>query len=132
MTSNMAYQIRRMVWSGPHRSYDGMPPPATSAAKHQCLVEALGWFEAAVCVGEALLPEDFTGLLPRDDGPNSWFYRAVGGLANTLWRLGRFNAAEHTLLTLLHLNPLDNYGARDLLPLVRSGRPWTTDLVDQW
>ncbi|MFJ9580678.1 tetratricopeptide repeat protein [Streptomyces sp. NPDC101191] len=105
---------------------------ATSHARRLCLDEALGYFEAAVFVGEALLPLPFTGLLPKDDCSNNAFYRAAGGLAHTLWRLGRHNAAERTLLSLLYINPLDNYGARYLLPLVRSGQRWTADLGDKY
>lgn len=107
------------------------PPPASPHARRALLDEALGYFEAAVSIGEALLPQPFTGLLPKDDGTNNAFYRAVGGLAQTLWRLERLNAAERTLLSLLYINPLDNYGARYLLPLVRSGQSWTAELGDE-
>jgi hypothetical protein len=106
------------------QAHDPAVPPPSAAQKRAWLQDALGWFEAGVAVGEAQLPNAFTGLLPKDDGPNSWFYRAVGGLAHTLWRLGRYNGAEQALIALLYLNPLDDYGARDILPLVRTCSPW--------
>ncbi|MGW1496160.1 hypothetical protein [Streptomyces sp. NPDC002402] len=112
-------------------AYSDAPSRGTSQARRACLDEALGYFEAAVSIGEALLPKPFAGLLPRDDCTNNAFYRAAGGLANTLWRLDRLNAAERTLLSLLYINPLDNYGARYLLPLVRSGQRWSADLGDK-
>jgi len=95
------------------------------------LHEALGWYEAAVAVGEALLPERFVGRLPKDDQANNWFLRGLGGLAKTLWRMRRYLSAEQVLVTMIYLNPLDNYGARDLLPFMISRTPWRHGLVDR-
>jgi hypothetical protein len=55
---------------------------------------------------------------------NRPFFRALHGIALALWRLHRFEAAELVLLNMLWLNPMDNQGARALLPDVRAGRRW--------
>ena len=44
--------------------------------------------------------------------------------ALTMWRLRQFPAAELTRHNMLWLNPLDNQGARELLPAVSSGQEW--------
>jgi len=102
-----------LTWVGP-----------TAAERRRYLKEALAWFEAAVAVGEAALPVIFHGRLPYSELDNRPFLRAVHGLAQTLWRLGRFNSAERTLLTLLYLNPADEQGVHQVLADVRAHRRW--------
>jgi hypothetical protein len=41
-----------------------------------------------------------------------------------LWRLGRFEESERTLMNMLWLNPMDNQGARVVLARVRAGTSW--------
>jgi hypothetical protein len=45
-------------------------------------------------------------------------------MALALWRLGRFDAAQTALLNMLWLSPMDNEGARMLLPDVRAHQRW--------
>ncbi|MGY3677489.1 hypothetical protein [Streptomyces sp. TE33382] len=102
-----------LAWVGP-----------TAAERRRYLKEALAWFETAVAVGEASVPTIFHGRLPWSELDNRPFLRAVHGLAQTLWRLGRFNSAERALLTLLYLNPADEQGAHEVLADVRAHRRW--------
>lgn len=102
----------------------------TAAERRRFLKEALAWYEAAVAVGEAALPTAFHGRLPWSETDNRPFLRSVQGLALTLWRLGRFNSAERVLVTLLHLNPNDNQGAREILADVRAHRRWHPGITE--
>ncbi|MDQ7909091.1 hypothetical protein RB614_31670 [Phytohabitans sp. ZYX-F-186] len=99
-------------------------PPPDARQRQVWLRTALGHYQTAVGVAELALPEPFTGFLPWAELDNRPFSRAMHGLALTLWRLSRFDAAEQILLNMLWLNPMDNQGARMLLGPVREGRAW--------
>lgn len=84
---------------------------------------ALGYYQTAVGVAELALPDPFDGFLVWADFDNRPFFRGLHGSAFALWQLRRFEEAEQTLLNMLWLNPTDNQGARELLPLVRARVP---------
>ena len=44
-----------------------------------------------------------------------------------LWRLQRWEEAEHVFERILLMNPLDNQGIRFLLPAVRGHEAWVDD-----
>src|SRR3954468_2903549 len=77
--------------------------------------EALGLYEKALAAGErALGPQVF-----REDVGHFWglletrpYMRARGGLAGTLWTMGRRDEAIEHLQDMLRLNPNDNQGVR--------------------
>lgn len=85
---------------------------------------ALGHYQAGVGIAELALPDPFTGFLRHGHLDNRPFGRAIFGAAVALWRLGRLDEAEQTLLNMLWLNPEDNAGARLLLPTVRDHVRW--------
>jgi tetratricopeptide (TPR) repeat protein len=91
------------------------------------LRKALAYYQTGVAVGELALPDPFTGLLVWGQLDNRPFLRALHGLSLALWRLGRFDEAELALLNMLWLNPMDNQGARGLLPYARGRLRWEGD-----
>lgn len=50
---------------------------------------------------------------------NRPFHRCMHGYGFCLWRMGRFEEAEHVFNLMLWLNPSDNQGARFLLDEVK-------------
>jgi hypothetical protein len=58
---------------------------------------------------------------------NRPFLRCMQGYGLCLWRLERWDEAEHVFERMLWLNPSDNQGIRGLLPLVRDREPWVDD-----
>jgi len=99
-------------------------PPPGQRQRQAWLRTALGHYQTAVGVAELALPDPFTGVLAWAELDNRPFLRALHGLALALWRLHRFDAAEQVLLNMLWLNPMDNQGARTLLPDVRARHRW--------
>jgi hypothetical protein len=96
----------------------------TGAQRRAWLRKALGFYQTGVAVGELALPDPFAALLPWMHLDNRPFLRALQGLSLALWRLGRFDEAELSLVNMLWLNPMDNQGARILLPEVRARLRW--------
>lgn len=99
-------------------------PEPTRRQRQAWLRTALGHYQAGVGIGELALPDPFTGVLVWSELDNRPFHRALHGLALALWRLTNFAAAELVLHNMLWLNPLDNQGARTLLPAVHAGIAW--------
>ncbi|GAA2628233.1 hypothetical protein GCM10010411_76950 [Actinomadura fulvescens] len=97
---------------------------AAQRRRSAALTEALGYYQTGVAVGELSLPAGFTGVLPWSWTQNRPFLRARHGWALALWRLGDFDNAGTVLRTSLWINPADNQGLRDLLPLVEQRRPY--------
>ncbi|WP_280247397.1 MULTISPECIES: hypothetical protein [Nocardia] len=92
----------------------------SNARRAALLTEALGFYQTGVVVGELSLPAGFTGVLPWSYIENRPFHRARHGLALAWWRLGDFARAATVLRSGLCINPDDNQGLRELLPLVES------------
>ncbi|WP_433194501.1 hypothetical protein ACQP1G_37985 [Nocardia sp. CA-107356] len=92
----------------------------SNARRAAALDEALGFYQTGVIVGELSLPVGFTGVLPWSCIENRPFHRARHGLALAWWRLGDFDRAATVLWSGLWINPDDNQGLRDLLPLAES------------
>jgi tetratricopeptide (TPR) repeat protein len=63
-------------------------------------------------------------VLPWGLIDNRPFLRCMHGYGLCLWRLGRFDEAEHVFDRILWLNPTDNQGVRFLIEDVRAGRTW--------
>jgi hypothetical protein len=88
---------------------------------------ALGHYEVGVRIGELSLGDDFDGVLGWGLIDNRPFLRCMQGYGLCLWRLERWDEAEHVFERMLWLNPSDNQGIRGLLPLVRDREPWVDD-----
>lgn len=85
---------------------------------------AIRHYQVGVRIGEFSLGRDFDGLLPWEHIDNRPFLRCMHGFGLCLWRLGRFQEAEHIFDRMLWLNPTDNQGARALIEAVRTGTSW--------
>jgi hypothetical protein len=104
------------------RSSELVVTPSLRTRQRQALVRnSLELYLSGVAVAELGLPDPFTGVLVWSELDNRPFLRALHGLALALWQLRRFDAAEAVLLNMLWLNPMDNQGARFVLPEVRAG-----------
>jgi tetratricopeptide (TPR) repeat protein len=90
------------------RSFDYRP---RSAIQH---------YEVGLRIGELSLGDGFTGVLPWGMIDNRPFLRCMHGYGLCLWRLGRFDEAEHIFQQLLWLNPSDNQGVRFLIDEVQA------------
>jgi len=86
--------------------------------------EAIRHYEVGLRIGELSLGERFEGVLPWGHVDNRPFLRCMRGYGLCLWRLGRFDEAEHVFRKMLWLNPSDNQGVRFLLENVRAGKAW--------
>jgi tetratricopeptide (TPR) repeat protein len=100
------------------------------AERRDLLNEALGWYQSGVAVADLALDLPFTGVLSRGELNNRPFYRAIHGLALTLWRMGRFITAERVLLAMLRLDPCDELDAHGLLTDIRARRSWRPGLIE--
>jgi len=58
---------------------------------------AIQHYEVGLRIGELSLGDDFTGVLPWGMIDNRPFLRCMHGYGLCLWRLGRFDEAEHTV-----------------------------------
>jgi hypothetical protein len=74
--------------------------------------------------GKLSLGDDFTGVLPWGLIDNRPFLRCMHGYGLCLWRLGRFDEAEHIFQQMLWLNPSDNQGVRFLIDEVKANTAW--------
>jgi hypothetical protein len=81
-------------------------------------------YEVGVRIGELSLGPDFDGLLPWGHIDNRPFLRCMHGFGLCLWRLERFEEAEHVFERMLWLNPSDNQGVRFLIDDVRARNVW--------
>lgn len=86
--------------------------------------DAIEHYEVGLRIGELSLGTDFTGVLLWGFMDNRPFLRCMQGYGLCLWRLGRFEDAEHIFNRMLWLNPSDNQGARFLLHEVKAGIDW--------
>ena len=86
--------------------------------------KAIEHYETGLRIGELSLGDDFTGVLAWDFMGNHPFLRCMQGYGLCLWRLGRFEEAEHIFNRMLRLNPTDNQGARFLLDEVKAKVTW--------
>ena len=85
---------------------------------------AIRHYEVGVRIGELSLGADFKGVLPWGHIDNRPFFRCLHGFGLCLWRLSRFDEAEDVFNWMLRLNPVDNLGARFLLPAIQSRERW--------
>jgi tetratricopeptide (TPR) repeat protein len=91
-------------------------------------MEAIRHYEVGVRIGELSLGNDFSGLLPWSCIDNRPFLRCLHSYGLCLWRLGRFEEANHVFERMLWLNPSDNQGVRFLTDDVRAHQDWQ----DRW
>jgi tetratricopeptide (TPR) repeat protein len=82
--------------------------------------DAVRHYEVGLRIGELSLGGDFTGVLPWVWIDNRPFLRCMHSYALCLWRLGRFDEAEHLFEKMLWLNPSDNQGVRFLMDDVKA------------
>lgn len=75
-------------------------------------------------IGELSLGDDFTGVLPWGFIDNRLFLRCMHGCGLCLWRLRRFDEAEHIFEKMLWLNPSDNQGVRFFIDEVKTKTSW--------
>jgi len=85
---------------------------------------ALGHYEVGVGIGALSLGDAFDGVLSWGLVDNRPFLRCMQGYGLCLWRLERWEEAEHVFDRMLWLNPSDNQGIRFLLPDVRARQAW--------
>lgn len=86
--------------------------------------DAVRHYEVGLRISELSLGGDFTGVLPWGLIDNRPFLRCMHGYGLCLWRLGRFDEAEHIFEKMLWLNPSDNQGARFLIDDVKGKTAW--------
>ncbi len=86
--------------------------------------DAIRHYEVGLRIGELSLGNDFDGVLPWGLINNRPYLRCMRGYGLCLWRLGRFDEAEHVFHRMLWLNPSDNQGVRFLIDEVRAKTPW--------
>jgi hypothetical protein len=85
---------------------------------------AIRHYEVGLRIGELSLGDDFTGVLAWGLIDNRPFLRCMHGYGLCLWRLGRFDEAEHIFEKMLWLNPSDNQGVRFLIDEVKGKIAW--------
>jgi hypothetical protein len=88
---------------------------------------ALSHYEVGVRIGELSLCADFDGVLAWGLIDNRPFLRCMQGYGLCLWRLERWEEAEHVFDRMLWMNPSDNQGVRFLLPDVRTREAWVDE-----
>ncbi len=86
--------------------------------------DAIGHYETGLRIGQLSLGDDFTGVLLWGFTDNRPFLRCMHGYGLCLWRMGRFEEAEHVFDRMLWLNPSDNQGARFILDEVKEKITW--------
>jgi hypothetical protein len=85
---------------------------------------AIQHYEVGLRIGELSLGDGFTSVLPWGLVDNRPFLRCMHGYGVCLWRLGRFEEAEHIFQELLWLNPSDNQGVLFLIQEVQAKTAW--------
>ena len=91
---------------------------------------AIRHYEVGLRIGELSMGDDFNGVLPWGLIDNRPFLRCMHGYGLCLWRLGRFDEAEHIFQQMLWLNPSDNQGVRFLIDDVKARTAWEDREVD--
>ncbi len=86
--------------------------------------DAIRHYEVGLRIGELSLGPEFDAVLPWGLIDNRPFLRCMHGYGLCLWRLGRFDEADHVFDRILWLNPTDNQGVRFLIEDIRAGRTW--------
>ncbi len=86
--------------------------------------DAIRHYEVGLRIGELSLGEGFTGVLAWGLIDNRPFLRCMHGYGLCLWRLGRFDEAEHIFEKMLWLNPSDNQGVRFIIDEVKAKTAW--------
>lgn len=86
--------------------------------------DAIRHYEVGLRIGELSMGDDFTGVLPWGLIDNRPFLRCMHGYGLCLWRLGRFDEAEHIFQQMLWLNPSDTQGVRFLTDEVKGKTAW--------
>ncbi|MFO7860601.1 MAG: tetratricopeptide repeat protein [Desulfosalsimonas sp.] len=86
--------------------------------------DAIRHYEVGLRIGELSLGDDFAGVLAWGFIHNRPFLRCMHGYGLCLWRLGRFDEAEHIFEKMLWLNPSDNQGVRFLIDEVKGKPAW--------
>ncbi len=86
--------------------------------------DAIRHYEVGLRIGELSLGDGFTGVLPWGLIDNRPFLRCMHGYGLCLWRLGRFDEAEHIFEKMLWLNPSDSQGVRFLINDVKEKTSW--------
>ena len=86
--------------------------------------DAIRHYEVGLRIGELSLGDGFTGVLLWGLVDNRPFLRCMHGYGLCLWRLGRFDEAEHIFQQMLWLNPSDNQGVRFLIGKVKAKTAW--------
>ena len=86
--------------------------------------DAIRHYEVGLRIGELSLGDGFTGVLAWGFIDNRPFLRCMHGYGLCLWRLGRFDEAEHIFEQMLWLNPSDNQGVRFLIDEVKAKTAW--------
>ncbi|WP_433358793.1 hypothetical protein [Streptosporangium sp. CA-115845] len=111
---------------------DAVASRSTTANRRRCaaIIEALGYYQTGVAVGELSLPSRFTGVMAWSSIQNRPFLRARHGLALAWWRLGEFDIAGTVVRTTLWVNPADNQGLRDLLSPIEERIPYEKASID--
>jgi hypothetical protein len=87
--------------------------------------KALRHYEVGMRIGELSLDGLGDGILPWGWIDNRPWLRCLNGFGLCLWRLGRFEDAEHVFDRVLWLNPTDNQGVRFNIAAVRARKIWT-------
>ena len=85
---------------------------------------AIRHYEVGLRIGELSLGDDFSGVLAWGLIDNRPFLRCMHGYGLCLWRLGRFEEAEHIFQRMLWLNPSDNQGVRFIINEVKTKTAW--------
>jgi tetratricopeptide (TPR) repeat protein len=92
--------------------------------------DAIRHYEVGLRISELSLGDDFTGVLAWGLINNRPFLRCMHGYGLCLWRLGRFDEAEHVFEKMLWLNPSDNQGVRFLIDEVKAKTAWKNREVE--
>jgi hypothetical protein len=92
--------------------------------------DAIRHYEVGLRIGELSLGDDFCGVLEWGLIDNRPFLRCMQGYGLCLWRLGRFDEAQHIFEKMLWLNPSDNQGVRFIINEVKSKTPWQDREID--
>ena len=86
--------------------------------------DAIRHYEVGLRIGELSLGDGFSGVLEWGLIDNRPFLRCMNGYGLCLWRLGRFDEAQHIFEKMLWLNPSDNQGVRFIINEVKAKSAW--------
>lgn len=86
--------------------------------------DAIRHYEVGLRIGELSLGSDFANVLLWAHIDNRPFLRCMHGFGLCLWRLGRFDEAQHLFERMLWINSSDNQGVRFLIDEVKAKTAW--------